>query len=343
MSTAALRIEGLSAPFGSAPGLEDLSFEVQSGERFVLLGASGAGKTTLLRAIAGLAPAAARRMEVAGYDVAALPPERRDVVYLHQTPLLFPHLTVGRNVGFPLRVRKVPAAQAAKRVEEALSAVHLESFADRMPHTLSGGQRHRVALARAIIARPAVLLLDEPFASLDPSLRQEVREAVLTIQREYGPALVLVTHDLDEAGLLGDQVGVLLRRRLAQVDRPAQLFARPTSLEVARFLGMPNEVVGRIAEQGCFESVLGVLRVSRTIAPGPSVALFRPEAVRICERGFMAAPVVALRHRVHQTTAIVEVGGTRLEVALGGARAPAAHSLVQLSIDPDQLMIFPAP
>lgn len=342
MTAAALLIEGLSAPFGSAPGLEDLSFEVRSGERFVLVGASGAGKTTLLRAIAGLAPGTARRMEVAGHDVAPLPPERRDVVYLHQTPLLFPHLTVGGNVGFPLRVRKVARAEAAERVQQALSAVHLESFADRMPRTLSGGQRHRVALARAIVARPAVLLLDEPFASLDPSLRQEVREAVIAIQREYGPALVLVTHDLDEAGLLGDQVGVLLGRRLAQVDRPAQLFGKPASLEVARFLGMPNEVPGRVAEQGCFQSALGALRVSRTIPAGPAIALFRPEAVRISERGSMAAAVVELRHRVHQTTAIVDVGGTRLEVALGGTRPPAVRSLVQLTIDPDQIMTFPA-
>src|SRR5690606_30111735 len=192
----------LDVPFGAAPGLSAVSLTVGAGERVVLVGASGAGKTSLLRAIAGLAPLAGGTVSIGGVPAAALPPERRDAVYLHQSPLLFPHMTVHDNVAFPLRVRGMAAAERSRRTLEVLEAVRLGGFGSRMPHTLSGGQRHRVALARAVAARPRVLLLDEPLTGLDPALREDVREAVLSVHREYRPALLIVTHDLDEAALI---------------------------------------------------------------------------------------------------------------------------------------------
>lgn len=245
----ALRLEGVSLPFGpeGPVGLRDLSLEVAPGERLVLVGASGVGKSTLLRAVAGLHPVSAGTVEIGGRRVAGpgatpVPPQARGAVYLHQVPLLFPHLSVLENVAFPLRVRGVGRSEREARARELLDAVRLQGLVGRSPDTLSGGQRHRVALARAVAARPPLLLLDEPLSSLDPSLRHEVREAIVALQERSGAGLLLVTHDLDEAGTLAHRIGILVPGHLAQLDPPARLFAEPASLEVSRFLGYRNEL-----------------------------------------------------------------------------------------------------
>jgi len=243
----ALRLEEATIPFGGrmeagAPGLHGLSLRVEAGERWVLVGASGSGKTTLLKGIAGLLPMAGGAVEIGGQEVGSLPPEARNAVYLHQTPVLFPHLTVEENVAFPLRVRGIPAQETRLRVQEVLEAVKLLPLAGRDPAALSGGQRHRVALARAVVARPSLLLLDEPLSSLDPPLRREVREAMIELQNRYNPGMLLVTHDLEEAGRTAHQMGILLEGRLAQVAPPEVLFRAPNSLAVARFLGYNNEL-----------------------------------------------------------------------------------------------------
>jgi putative spermidine/putrescine transport system ATP-binding protein len=337
-----LRIDGLRVPFGSGPGLDGVSLSVAAGECVAVVGASGAGKTSLLRAVAGLAPVDGGRIAVGGTDVTATAPERRGTVYLHQTPLLFPHLSVLENVAFPLRVRRVAHAEIRARAQAALAAVRLEGFDLRRPRTLSGGQRHRVALARAVVARPPVLLLDEPLAALDPALRSEVRDAIDAVRRAYGPAIVLVTHDLDEAGLMADRIGVLVDRRLAQLDRPERLFARPASLAVARFLGLPNEVAGIVHADGVFESVLGALPLGGAQTPGPVVACFRAEAIRLDAAGPLRGEIAAVRYRLRQTTAVVRVGSVELEVPVSAIEPPAAGAAVGLAIDPAHLVVFPA-
>ncbi len=246
-SPPSLRLRGLAAAYGGdprpgAPGVGPIDLEVAPGERLVLVGASGEGKTTLLRAVAGLLPSRAGRVEVGGTDVTSRPPERRGTVYLHQAPVLFPHLSVEANVGFPLRVRGIPRPEARARVDEALASVQLQALASRNPAALSGGQRHRVALARAVVAEPALLLLDEPFSSLDPGLRHEVRDALVRLQDRYRPGVILVTHDLEEAGLLGHRMGIVMEGRIAQLGAPSDLFGRPVSHAVARFLGYRNEL-----------------------------------------------------------------------------------------------------
>lgn len=246
----ALEVRKLDVPFGEHPGLRGISFVVAPGERFALVGASGVGKTSLLRALAGTGPLTGGQVLVEGRDVTSLPPEHRDTVLLAQRPLLFPHLSVHENVAFPLKVRRVGPAEVDRRVAEALTAVHMEGFGARRPHRLSGGQAHRVALARAVIARPPVLLLDEPLTSLDPALREEVRRSILAVQAEYGPALVWVTHDLGEAGRMADRVGVVLDGALAQVDTPEALFRHPATVSVARFMGLPNELSGHLSPDG---------------------------------------------------------------------------------------------
>jgi ABC-type sugar transport system ATPase subunit len=338
----ALRLSGLRVPFGHVPGLHPISLDVEAGERVAIVGASGAGKTTLLRAVAGLVPVIAGRVEIGGRDVTGSPPERRDAVYLNQTPVLFPHLDVFENVAFPLRVRGRTSAEVRDRVDEVLSAVGMSDLARRAPTRLSGGQRHRVALARAIAARPSVLLLDEPLSALDPSLREEVREVILRVQAAERPALLLVTHDIDEAGVMADRIGVLIDRRIAQLDRPADLFARPASLDVARFLGFPNRVAGTVRADGLFECPLGAVERwdPPTAPPGPAVGVFQPEAARIGSQG---APgrVLEVRHRLRTTTVVVEVAGSRIEAVVRGRR-PAPGDEVRVSLNPARVIVFPA-
>ncbi|MDZ4863529.1 MAG: ABC transporter ATP-binding protein [Gemmatimonadota bacterium] len=340
MTGPALRLTGVAVRFGQTPGLHGLDLSVAPGERVVLLGASGSGKTTLLRAIAGLAPVAAGEIEIGGREVTGLPAESRDAVYLHQTPLLFPHLSVFENVAFPLRIRRTQELRVHEAVTRLLGSVRLGEFADRRPHTLSGGQRHRVALARAMAASPRVLLLDEPLAGLDPALRDEVRVTLLSLQAEYRPALVIVTHDLDDAAILGDRVGVLLDGGLAQLDTPERLFHHPVSLAVARFLGIANIVPGSVTGDR-FSSAVGCLAVPAGFTPGPAVAVFGADALQLTPDGPIIGSVRDCRYAVDRTVVRVEVGGLLLEVGAQADQVPARDSQVTLRLELGRVTLFP--
>lgn len=275
----ALVLEDVDVPFGAEPGLTGVSFGVRAGERVVIVGPSGAGKSSLLRTIAGLAQTIAGRLIVAGRDVTHAPPNQRSAVYLHQTPVLFAHMSVARNVAFPLRVRGVPQDERRATAHGILDSVGLSAVAGRMPSTLSGGQRHRVALARAIAARPAVLLLDEPFTGLEPSLRSEVRDAVVAAQAVHNFGMVLVTHDLGDAASLGDRIAFILDGRMEPPRDAPEVFAHPGSLAIARFLGFPNEVAGELRGDGTFDCALGCFVPGAcTAQPGPAIAVFRADA-----------------------------------------------------------------
>lgn len=338
----ALRLCDVAVPFGSADGLRQISFEIARGERVVLVGPSGAGKTTLLRAIAGLTPVSGGTVEIGGRVRTDDPPERRDAVYLHQTPVLFPHLDVFGNIAFPLRVRGVAATETRARVARALAAVRLDGFERRRPDSLSGGQRHRVALARAIVAQPAVLLLDEPLSSLDPALRDDVRDAIVRVQTESDAALLMVTHDLDEAGLIGNRVGVILDRQLAQIAAPSVLFTRPASLAIARLVGISNEVAGIVDADAIFVCSFGAVPVGRCeIPPGAATIAFRPDAVRIAANSPTLAIVSRLLSRAERTTALVDAGGVMLEVLVDSLSPPAPGERVALEFDPRRIVVFP--
>lgn len=339
MSDAALALDDLHVRFGEATGLRGITLTVGAGERVVLLGPSGSGKTTLLRAVAGLAPIAAGRVHVRGVEVSAHPPERRDVAYLHQTPLLFPHLSVFENVAFPLRIRRVPEPALRRRATALLDAVRLGELAERRPATLSGGQRHRVALARAMAARPAVLLLDEPFSALDPVLRDEVRAATLALQAGEGVALLAVTHDQGDA-VFGDRVGVLLDGRLAQVAPAAEVFRRPASLEVARFLGVPNRVPG-VVTGGCFVAGALVILVDGPCAEGPAVALFGAEGLRPTSDGGIPGVVRGTRQHPFVTTLLVTVDDRELETLAPPGPVPPPGSMLRLAADASRIAVLP--
>ncbi|HXG72197.1 MAG TPA: ABC transporter ATP-binding protein, partial [Gemmatimonadaceae bacterium] len=326
-----------------------ISLEVARGERLALVGPSGAGKTTLLRAVAGLQSITAGTIHVGGRDVTRFPPEQRDAVYLHQTPVLFPHLSVERNVRFPLSVRGAPRSESDAKVARALTAVQLGPLAQRMPHQLSGGERQRAALARAMAADPRVLLLDEPLGALDPSLRAEVREAIGRLHAELPTSMVIVTHDLDDAALLADRVAVLLDGRIEQLATPADLFASPATLGVARFLGVFQEVEGVVADDGTFMSPLGTLRVPNgapLLPPGPARAVFRTTAIALGDRstqsdrlsGPVMGVVAAREERAEGTRLQVKVGGTA--VAVAATKAVSAGESVMLYADATQFTFF---
>ena len=346
----ALVLEHLAVPFGAAAGLADVSFVVARGERLAVVGPSGAGKTTLLRAVAGLVPATGGRIVVDGRDVTALRPEQRDVVYMHQTPVLFEHLTVLENVAFPLRIRRVPDREVRARVAAALTAVQLGGLERRAPHALSGGQRHRVALARAITARPAVLLLDEPLSALDPALRDDVREAIISAQAEFNPAIVFVTHDVDDAGILADEVAVLLEGVIAQRAKPEALFSYPTSLAVARLLGVYQMLQGRVRDGGAVECALGTIVLESARPAGSGLVLaFRAEALRIVPNDedscAVSARVAAVRHRAHGTSLVVQLESApdrpSFEARVEPYMTPELGAVVRIALDPRGVRVFP--
>lgn len=246
-NTRALTVQQACLNLGGRPILQGINVSLAPGQVLALLGASGCGKTTLLRAVAGLQPLDAGRIEVAGRDVTRLPTAQRGIGMVFQHYALFPNLSVRENIAFGLQARGDTAAAQQARVAELLELVGLRELAGQRPVQLSGGQRQRVALARALAPEPALLLLDEPFSALDESFRIPLRRAFRRLQRDLGQSCVLVTHDRDEAFELADQVAVMFEGRIAQCCPPAELWQRPASWRVAEFLGAFNRLQARSA------------------------------------------------------------------------------------------------
>src|SRR4051794_17153792 len=240
-----IRLESLAKSFGGQPVVKPTSLEVRDGELFVLLGASGSGKSTILRMIAGLTAPDSGTIRLHDRDVTALPPQERGIGFVFQNYSIFRHMSVGENIEFPLKIRKVPPAERVRRREELLDRVGLGGFGNRYAHQLSGGQQQRVALARALVHEPSVLLLDEPFGALDVKIRSQLRRNLREIQRQLGVTAILVTHDQEEAFELADRIGLMERGELLEVGEPEGLYARPRTLFGATFLGAGTVLVGR--------------------------------------------------------------------------------------------------
>ena len=248
MAQDVLALDGIVKRYGGQVALGPVSFTVEEGEFLTLLGPSGCGKTTTLHVIAGLLEPDGGRLFMRGADVTALPTDARGMGVVFQNYALFPHKTVEENIGFGLRMRRVPKPDIARRVREMLDVVGLPGVEARYPRQLSGGQRQRVALARAMVIHPAVLLLDEPLSNLDALLRKQMRSELRAIQRRIGITAVYVTHDQDEAFEMSDRVILLNRGRIEQIGPPEALYDRPATRFAAEFIGDANLLEGEIVE-----------------------------------------------------------------------------------------------
>jgi multiple sugar transport system ATP-binding protein len=265
--------------------VSDLNLDVQDGEFVVLVGPSGCGKTTALRMIAGLEEISEGQIRIGERVVNNLPPGARDVAMVFQNYALYPHMTVAENIGFALRMRKVPKAEARRRIEETARIIGLVDHLDRKPRQLSGGQRQRVAMGRAIVREPQVFLMDEPLSNLDAKLRVQMRAEISRIQRQLAVTTVYVTHDQVEAMTMGDRVAVMRKGVLQQFDAPQQLYERPVNLFVASFIGSPamNMLEATVSrENGSTRIVAGEMSIElsdRTLAAHPALEAYEARTI----------------------------------------------------------------
>jgi putative spermidine/putrescine transport system ATP-binding protein len=279
-----LVVSGADKRFGAASVLRDLSLSVAQGEFVSLLGPSGCGKTTLLRCIAGLLHPDRGQITIGGRDITALAAHQRNVGVVFQNYALFPHLTVAENIAFGLRARGVSKAEAAPRVAEALALVRMEAHGEKPVTALSGGQQQRVAVARALVVRPSLLLLDEPFSALDRKLRETMQVELKQLLREVGITAIFVTHDQEEALVVSDRVAVMNAGQIEQLTDPVTLYHAPASLYVLDFVGQSTKLSGKVigSSAGMIEvqTAFGVLRAPASFMAGSSVAVgVRPEAM----------------------------------------------------------------
>jgi len=269
----AVRFLNVSRQFAEVKAVDGVSLDIASGEFFTLLGPSGSGKTTCLRMIAGFDHPTSGKIELYGQEVTNLPPYERDVNTVFQDYALFPHMSVGENIGYGLMIKKGSKPEREKRVAEMLELVRLPGLARRKPSQLSGGQRQRVALARALINRPRVLLLDEPLGALDLKLRQQMQIELKAIQQQVGITFIFVTHDQEEALTMSDRLAVFNHGRIEQVGAPAEIYESPQTAFVAGFVGISNIIRGEAA---------------RAITGAAQTFTVRPEKIHLREPG---APV----------------------------------------------------
>jgi iron(III) transport system ATP-binding protein len=292
-----LTCTGLTKRFGDVVALDNASLRVNEGALVALLGPSGCGKTTMLRLIAGFETPNAGEIHLRGKLIASpsksLPPEKRRVSMVFQDFALFPHLNVAANVAFGLPKH----ADKAKRVPELLALVRLDGYESRMPHELSGGQQQRVALARALAAEPDLILMDEPFSNLDPSVRTEVRHEVRTLLKDVGITAIIVTHDQEEALSLAGEVAVMQEGHILQFGTPAEVYGNPANRAVGEFVGAANFLPGTV-KGNTVETALGVTPVAATFE-GPADVMLRAEGLAISESDGAEAEVVDIDYYGH--------------------------------------------
>jgi spermidine/putrescine transport system ATP-binding protein len=280
-------VDGCTKAFGDVVAVDDVSLTIPGGGFFSMLGPSGCGKTTTLRMIAGFETPDSGRILLRGQDVTAVPPQKRPVNMVFQSYGLFPHMTVGENVAFGLKIKRVGREDATRRVDEALRTVRLEALADRRPSQLSGGQQQRVALARALVNRPAALLLDEPLGALDLKLRKEMQLELKQLHARTGTTFVYVTHDQEEAMTMSDRIAVMNGGVVEQLATPRELYERPASAFVAGFIGVSNLIELRVdrRDSGCLVMDLGggeqILAADPGIGAARATITVRPEWIKV--------------------------------------------------------------
>jgi spermidine/putrescine transport system ATP-binding protein len=307
---AGIQLRGVTKRYGSNVALRNLDLEIRDGEFFCLLGPSGCGKTTTLNLIGGFVGPTEGTIWLRGRRIDNLPPHKRPVNTVFQSYALFPHMSVLDNVAFGLKMDRIKRSEASRRAAEALALVGLEGFGDRTPAQLSGGQQQRVAVARALVKRPAVLLLDEPLGALDLKLRQRLQVELSQIHREVGTTFVYVTHDQEEAMSMADRIAVMNLGVIEQLGTPYEIYRRPSSRFVADFIGDANFL--DVTIDGDVATLTDGTRVGSAGATvnGPATLMVRPESLRVAEVD--DAPAGSVRGRTLQSSFL----GTRTRVAV---------------------------
>jgi multiple sugar transport system ATP-binding protein len=346
-----VRYVGVEKRFGEAVALRDLHLDVPEGKFVVLLGPSGCGKTTALRIMAGLETPTSGTVEIGDRNVTGLPPRARDVAMVFQSYALYPHMSVGENVGYPLRIRGLKGDARAQRVLEVARSLEIDHLLDRRPRQLSGGQRQRVALARAIVREPAAFLMDEPLSNLDAKLRMSTRGEIKRLQKQLGVTTLYVTHDQSEATTMADLVAVMRDGDLLQLASPAEVYDRPANRFVATFVGSPPmSVLDGVMDGDDF--VVGDSRlplgadVARDCREREAIAIgLRPEDLGLVEPstpGALPGSVFVVEPMGSETLVDVTVGETRVTVRAPRATTYPLGAAVGLAVDARRACFFAA-
>ncbi len=350
MSVPAVEFRGIGMSFGEKQAVGDIDLTIGKGEFVVLLGPSGGGKTTLLNILGGFLTPTAGAVFIDGADVTEIPPAKRPTTTVFQDYALFPHMSVGGNVGFGLKMRKFPKSEHAERIANALEMVGLAHLSERRIHELSGGQRQRIALARALAVEPSVLLLDEPLGALDMKLRRQMQEELKAIQRRVGTTFVHVTHDQEEAMAIADRIVVMNEGSIEDQGPPERIYLRPASRFTATFMGESNlfdgRVTGTAGETVTVETAFGAFPVNGSVGTGDTAALvIRPEHMHI-EPGENRLPLGAATVTEtgffgthHQCLATLPGHEGPLRIRLPQRFSPAAGTVLPLFADPADMVL----
>ena len=349
-------LEGVTKRFGDVVAVDNLSLEIQDKEFLVLLGPSGCGKTTALRMVAGLEDPTEGTIRIGSSVVNDIEPKNRDIAMVFQSYALYPHMTVERNIEFPLKTRDVPKEERERAVQEAARMLGLEALLKRKPAALSGGQRQRVALARAVVRQPEAFLMDEPLSNLDAKLRVQTRAELIELQRRLAATVIYVTHDQVEAMTMGHRIAIMDQGVLQQVDKPQTVYDKPANLFVARFIGNPpmNTVEGDlVGSDGDLQLQVDSLSVS---LPAPlanaaksqgierAVLGIRPEHLSVGAEGLIPAKVTVVESLGHERHVICRLeDGQMVIVRQGSDEAPPNEGeSLHLSADTEHVHLFDA-
>ena len=336
-----VRFDGISKMHGDFAALKGVTFEIEPGEFFALLGPSGSGKSTTLRILAGLDAPTTGSVFIDGQDITASDARDRDIAMVFQSYELYPHMTVYENIAFPLEMAKLPTAEIKPAVHEAARKVAIEHLLERKPGQLSGGQQQRCALARAIVRKARLFLLDEPLSNLDAKLRLETRVELKKLQRSLGVTAVYVTHDQEEAMTLADRMAVFMAGEIQQIGRPAEVFARPNSIDVAAFIGSPpmNLIPARYSN-GSID--IAGHRLDTEMKDGGDrdvVVGIRPGAVRITPNGIPA--IVDLVEDLGDTAILdLDCGGTLIRARVSDGDVPREGARLSITARPQDIHLF---
>jgi len=327
MKKVIVRLEGFGKSYGNKEVIKDIDLEIYEGEFLTLLGSSGCGKTTILRSISGLDTPTYGKVYIDSEDVTNLEPQKREVNTIFQNYALFPLMTVYDNIAFGLKMKKVPQDEIKKRVNEMLELVHLEGYEKRFPRELSGGEQQRVSLARGLINRPKVLLLDEPISALDLKLRKEMQIELKMLQRKLGITFIYVTHDQDEALSMSDRIVVLRNGKIEQIDSPNDIYEKPNSLYVAEFIGEANVFKTKVISVDKIRNLIylenNMLAYNKGYVLGDEITVvLRPENIKISKnlkrKNSMIGKVKELIYDGSSVKLIIKVDDTLIKVIVYG-------------------------